>query len=593
MPASATTHQAETVPLPATGIPQPPLPTTRPAASASWREGPLAYALILGLTLTLIGALWAGVALKAEHEKAHTEQELKRNTLNLARAFEAHAVRTITSADQTLRFLQHQYERHGKQIDIRGFVRDGLIISNIFNQLGIIDEHGIYTLSDLAEHKLIDLSDREHFRVHRDHPGDQLWVSKPVLGRATGKWSIQMTRRIDKPDGSFGGVAVISIDPFYFTSLYNDMEIGRDGIITMAGFDGIVRARRSGRDTAPAANIGRDISESPLFDLLKTQHQGHYITTSRIDGIERIHSFRKLEGLPLAVLVGVGREEGMADYLQRREQYFLFAGLMSAVMLLFGLLAVSLLQRQRTISDHLRASQAKAESANRLKSEFLASMSHELRTPLNGIIGYAEYLQETAGDPSSREFAGIIHKSSRHLLELVNDILDQASIEASKMQLHLAKEDLSALVRDAIDMQWAFAESKGLTLAARLQANLPTTLRCDRTRLLQVLSNLLHNALKFTDAGHVSLRVSQADGYLCFAVEDSGPGIALDQQEVIFERFRQIDTFVTRQHAGTGLGLALSRELVAIMGGSITLRSAPGRGSTFEVRLPLHSLENR
>ncbi|MNN74545.1 Sensor histidine kinase RcsC [compost metagenome] len=108
-----------------------------------------------------------------------------------------------------------------------------------------------------------------------------------------------------------------------------------------------------------------------------------------------------------------------------------------------------------------------------------------------------------------------------------------------------------------------------------------------------MLSNLLHNALKFTSAGHVSLQVSQADGYLCFAVEDSGPGIALDQQEVIFERFRQIDTFVTRQHAGTGLGLALSRELVAIMGGSITLRSAPGRGSTFEVRLPLHSLENR
>ncbi|MBV2135138.1 hypothetical protein KRX52_20420 [Pseudomonas sp. MAP12] len=579
--------------MPPTGSAQPSLPSARPAAGASWREGPLAYALILGLTLSLIAALWAGVALKAEHEKAHTEQELKRNTLNLARAFEAHAVRTITSADQTLRFLQHQYARHGTQIDIRGFVRDGLIISNIFNQLGIIDEHGIYILSNMAEHKRIDLSDREHFRVHRDHPGDQLWVSKPVLGRATGKWSIQMTRRIDKPDGSFGGVAVISIDPFYFTSLYNDMEIGHDGIITMAGFDGIVRARRSARDTDPLASIGRDISESPLFDLLKTQNQGHYIAHSKIDGIERIHSFRKLEGLPLAVLVGVGREEGMADYLQRREQYFLFASLMSAVMLLFGLLAVSLLQRQRTISDRLRVSQAKAESANRLKSEFLASMSHELRTPLNGIIGYAEYLQETGGDASSREFAGIIHKSSRHLLELVNDILDQASIEAGKMQLHFAEENLSALTRDAIDMQWSFAESKGLTLEARLQPGLPTTLRCDRTRLLQVLSNLLHNALKFTSAGHVSLQVSQTEGYLCFAVEDSGPGIALDQQEVIFERFRQIDTFVTRQHAGTGLGLALSRELVTIMGGSITLHSAPGLGSTFEVRLPLHSLEHR
>lgn len=562
------------------------MPTT-----ARLAEGRLAYALILGLALALIAALWAGVTLKILAEKADTEQALKRDTLNLARAFEAHAGRTITSADQSLRFLQQQYELYGRQIDIRAFVRDGLIISNIFNQLGIIDENGTYILSNLPDHQPLDLSDREHFRVHRDRASDDLWVSKPVLGRASGKWSIQMTRRIDKPDGSFGGVAVISIDPFYFTSLYNDMDIGRDGIITVVGFDGIVRARRTSNDEPLNTSVGMDISGSPLFGLLDSHNQGHYIAHSRVDGIERIFSFRKVEGLPLAVVVGVGREEAMGPYLQRRNEYVLFAGVMSAVVLLFGLLSASLLRRQRGISERLRASRARAESANRLKSEFLASISHELRTPLNGIIGYAQYLKEMGGDATSREFGGIIHSSSRHLLALVNDILDQASIEAGRMQLHDTSFSLADLIGNALDMHRAFATSKGLALDGECQPGLPASIRCDRTRLLQVLSNLLHNAIKFTDHGRVRLTVSIGQGDLCFAVEDSGPGIPAEQQTLIFERFRQADTFVTRQHEGTGLGLALSRDLATMMGGCITLRSAPGQGSTFTLRLPLQLME--
>ncbi|MCQ4347332.1 ATP-binding protein [Pseudomonas stutzeri] len=556
-------------------------------------ESRCAYALILALTLLLVAALWAGVLFKIDAEHRQAEQSLKRDTLNLARAFEAHAARTIISADQSLRFLQHQYERNGRQIDIAAFVRDGLIIGNIFNQLGIIDEHGTYILSNLPNHQPIDLSDREHFRVHRDRASDELWVSKPVLGRASGKWSIQMTRRVDKPDGSFGGVAVISIDPFYFTSLYNDVAIGRDGIITVVGFDGIVRARRASSDEDIGASIGRDISDSPLFAQLADQAQGHYVSSSLIDGVERIFSFRKVEDLPLAVVVGVGREEAMADYLQRRNEYLLFASLMSLVVLLFGLLSARLLQRQRAISADLRLSRARAESANRLKSEFLASMSHELRTPLNGIIGYAEYLKTTGSDATCREFAAIIHKSSRHLLGLVNDILDQASIEAGRMRLHPDEFDLAELLEDVLDMHRSVAESKGLDLQKRLEPGLPATLHGDRTRLLQILGNLLHNALKFTNCGHVRLSVNREGDSLCFAVEDSGPGIAAEQHETIFERFRQIGTFVTRQHPGTGLGLTLSRELAVMMGGEITLRSSPGSGSTFTLRLPLRAAEPR
>lgn len=559
-------------------------PASRPRSSIG--DGRFAYAAILGLTLTLVAALWAGVAFKIDAEHAQAEQSLQRDTLNLARAFEAHAARTISGADQTLRFLQHQYERNGRQIDIAAFVRDGLIIGTLFNQLGIIDEHGTYILSNLPNHAPIDLSDRKHFRVHRDRASDDLWVSKPVLGRASGKWSIQLTRRIDKPDGSFGGVAVISIDPLYFTSLYDDVAIGHEGIISVVGLDGIVRARRSSSETA-SADVGRDVSGSPLFALLKQQDQGHFTKASLIDGVVRIFSFRRVEGLPLAVVVGVGHDEALADYLQRRNEYLLFATLMSLVILLFGLLSAGLLQRQRSISARLRISQARVESANRLKSDFLASMSHELRTPLNGIISHAAYIKSSGGDATSREFAGIIYNNGRHLLALVDDILDQASLEAGRLQLHVTDCRLDELLKDALGMHRSVAESKGLALESSLQPGLPDSLRVDRKRLLQILGNLLHNALKFTSEGQVRLSVHRDGTALCFAVADSGPGIPVEQQEAVFERFRQIDALGTRQQTGTGLGLALASELAGLMGGEIVLESAPGKGSTFTLRLPL------
>ncbi len=563
-----------------------PQTSTSAAPAHSWLESRIAYLLLAAASLLLIGALWSGVLTKAEQERVRTEQGLQRDTLNLARAFEAHTARTISGADQALRFLQQQYELHGRQIDIPAFVRDGLIISNLFNQLGIIDEHGRYILSNIPNHTPVDLSDREHFQVHRDRASDDLWVSKPVLGRASGKWSIQLTRRIARPDGSFGGVAVLSIDPFYFTSLFNQVELGDEGMISVVGLDGILRARRSGRIEVENQGIGQDVSSSKLFALLPDQDRGSFAETGRVDGIERILSFHKVEQLPLVVVVGVGRDEAMAEYQQRRQGYLLFCSLMTAVILLFGALAAGLLWRQRGISARLRSSQARAESASRLKSEFLASMSHELRTPLNGIIGYADYLRETAQDDTSREFAGIIHKSGHHLLTLLNDILDQASIEAGRMHLNLAEENLASLLKDALDMQRAFAEQKGLRLEAELPPGLPSSLRCDRTRVLQVLSNLLHNAIKFTASGHVRLSVSRDGTGLCFAVSDSGPGIAAEQQETIFERFRQLDSSVSRRHGGTGLGLALCRDLAAMMGGRISLKSTPGQGSTFYVHLP-------
>ena len=484
--------------------------------------------------------------------------------------------------DQTVLFLKHQYEKYGDKVDIAEYVREGMIISGLFNQLGVIDENGIYILSNLPNHKRMDLSDREHFRVHREKDTGQLFVSKPVLGRASGKWSIQMTRRINKPDGSFGGVVVISVDPYYFSDFYRGVDLGHGGVVSLIGSDGIVRARRSGDDVS----VGQDLSSSPLMRQMVKAPSGSYRAVSVADGVTRFYSYRTLKEYPLTVAVGVDEREALASFDARRRGYLIYVLGVSLVVVFFGAYTIHLLQRQYRISQALRESQWRAESANRMKSDFLASMSHELRTPLNGIMGYAELLRESS-EGENREFAEVIHESSLHLLELVNSILDLARIESGKMELKPAREALRPLFERIVRTYYPPAASKGVSLALSFGDGLPETLVCDATRVAQVFNNLLSNAIKFTDAGEIELRVTRRGGQLELAVRDTGCGIPADMLPVVFERFRQVDSFLTRRHQGTGLGLALVKELAELMGGSVRASSEVGKGSEFVVTLPI------
>ncbi|OYD53641.1 two-component sensor histidine kinase [Thauera propionica] len=556
-------------------------PTAEPLGQLA--DGKLAFAVILTLAVVLLVSLWAAVLYKAKVEEVHVEETIHRDTMNLARAFEEHTIRTLGSVDQALLFVKHQYEKIGDRLDIAEAVSGGMIISSLFNQVGVINAQGIYHLSNIPNFNRVDLSDREHFRVHLDADTNAYFVSKPVLGRATGKWSLQLTRRINRADGSFGGVAVISVDPFYFTSFYSEVDVGKRGVVTLFGLDGIVRARRSGDMT----EVGQDISRSQLMNLIKDAPAGHFVETSPVDGVLRSHSYRRLPGLQLGVLVGVDREGAMADFEARKAGYFRFAGAMTLIIVAFAGLSAWLLHRQRMISLRLRESQERAESSNRLKSEFLASVSHELRTPLNGIIGYADLLRETVEDEAHREYASVIFDSSQHLLELVNSILDMARVEAGEMKLKPEPVPVAALVAEVCATYQPIAARKGLALSGSGPQDEQTSIVCDRMRVAQILNNLVHNALKFTDSGFVRVSAT-VDGRSCiFEVADSGCGIDPRDQELIFERFRQADLFLTRSQGGAGLGLALCRELAELMGGEVMLQSEPGQGSIFRLVVPV------
>jgi hypothetical protein len=232
------------------------------------------------------------------------------------------------------------------------------------------------------------------------------------------------------------------------------------------------------------------------------------------------------------------------------------------------------------------------EAADRHKSEFLANMSHELRTPLNAIIGYSEMLQEDAADLGAEQFTddlGKINAAGKHLLELINAVLDLSKIEAGKMELYLESFDVARLVHDIAAVIQPLAAKN----ANRLEVRCPDTvgiMHADLTKTRQALFNLLSNACKFTERGTVSLSVDRqtSDGqdWLAFSVHDTGIGMTSEQLGRLFEAFTQADAATTRRYGGTGLGLALSRRLCRMMGGDVTAESESGRGSTFTIRLP-------
>ncbi len=345
------------------------------------------------------------------------------------------------------------------------------------------------------------------------------------------------------------------------------------------------------RDEARAALADQNAANGRVLSAMETALILGILAAGLIAAAMGVLLVRDMGG-PVSTLTRVMRRlaEGETDFVApgvgRRDEI----GDMARAVDTFRRAAVVKRRLETEAEEHRRRTEAlmvEAQAANRAKSEFLATMTHELRTPLNGVLGMAQIMAMGELAPEQRERLDTINESGAALLRIINDILDISRIEAGRLSLEPAPFSMEALNEDLAALYGPLAAEKGLAFAMTVTPEAQGWFMGDAVRIRQVMGNLFSNALKFTDRGRVEGRVSREDDVLRLSVTDTGPGIAAQDRARLFDRFVQADGSSTRKHGGAGLGLAICRDLAALMGGTVTVESTPGEGSVFALEIAL------
>lgn len=551
------------------------------------RQGMDRVQLMIVLAASLVSIAFVAILAYsvAASQRAMTERVRLQNQ-NLAHALKLHATAAFDLVDHTLKSSRRQWVEEGQ-------VRDQWALGEAFPnfrkmivQVAVIDAHGRLAASSIDPRAApVYLGDREHFKAHLGSTSDRLFVGKPLIGRVSGRPSVQFSRPIFKGSGEFAGVVVASVDPGFIGDFFTGLTADGGASYGLIGEDGVPRVWVGSQPISleqvrksPRMRLSEQGGLSGVFESPQTTaHEG------------ASWHLESLENAPLVVAVS----SHSAGLLSQLRALHVAAWVLGAMFVLFTGLAVAFLLRtlrhNEVLVRQLHECRRQANSADEMKSSFLAHAAQALRTPLNGILGFSE-LVAMSGDPvQAANYGKLVHKSARHLHETVNTLLDLAKIEAGRMEVSRTVSGLRALCDAVAGTHRLAAQKKGLAFQVDCAENLPDAIYTDRAKLVQILDNVLHNAVKFTLEGQVSLRIELQGDFWVFRVADSGVGMTPEQLAGLFDRFGHPDLQMEAvdREPGSGLGMALCKELVKLLGGRIVVRSVLSQGTTVEVFLPV------
>ncbi len=568
-------------------------------------------------------------------QRDSAEERAWNDTSNLSGAFEEQVRRVIDSVQGAMSLLKPRLAAEGKAFNLPDWIANAPEFAKTTVQVAFTGPDGKLLSTSLDRNpRPVDLSDREHIKVFLSGRRG-LFVSKPVVGRISRQTTIQVSDRVEHPDGTLAGIVVFSLSPDFLTTLHKSVNLGKSGTMILTGIDGVIRASFAGYQKADHEYVGTSLAGMKALEDAKNGVSGAYEGINPLNGEPTYFHWRKVAGYPLAVIVGIGRAEVFAV----ADSSAVMLGILGAAVLALTLVMSMILNREITrrvlrevalfdesrklirandnlqrrhrqllaasaeltaerarlqhLNKELETAKELAEQANQAKTSLLMNMSHEFRTPMHAILNYTSMGLKKIDSPDLdkvKKYLTNIQISGVRLLGMLNALLDLAKLESGKYELRLSRGDIAQIVLQSQSELESLFDAKQLHLNLECLSR-DTGAMFDQQRMMQVFINLLSNAIKFAPAGStvsVTVEAGDLDGErpaLHCTVSDEGIGIPEGDLETIFDKFAQSSKTASGA-GGSGLGLAICREIVHLHQGKIWACNAFNGGAVIHLLLP-------